>query len=156
MIVPAFTGLGAPHWDAGARGAILGLTRGSTRAHLARAALEALAFQNAELIECLRADSGLAVEELLADGGAAANDLLLELQADLACTRVKRPATVAATARGAALLAGLGAGLWSDPGAPAGLRDGLTEFRPRLAASERAARLSAWSEAVARVRSHRT
>lgn len=155
-LVPAFTGLGAPHWDAGARGAILGLTRGTTRAHLARAALEALALQNAELIECLRADSGLAVEELLADGGAAANDLLLELQADLAHTRVLRPASVAATARGAALLAGLGAGLWRDPGAPAGLRDGLTEFRPRLAARERAARLAAWSDAVARVRSHRT
>ena len=155
-IVPAFTGLGAPHWDAGARGAILGLTRGSTRAHLARAALEALAFQNAELIECLRADSGLSVAELLADGGAAANDLLLELQADLAATRVLRPASVAATARGAALLAGLGAGLWKDPGVPAGLRDGLTEFRPHLAGPERAARLAAWSDAVARVRSHRT
>jgi len=155
-IVPAFTGLGAPHWDAGARGAILGLTRGTTRAHLARAALEALALQNAELIECLRADSGLAVDELLADGGAAANDLLLELQADLAHTRVQRPATVAATARGAALLAGLGAGLWRDPGAPAGLRDGLREFRPRLAAPERAARLAAWREAVARIRSSRT
>jgi len=152
-VVPAFTGLGAPYWDAGARGAILGLTRGSSRAHLARAALEALAFQNAELIELLRAESGLPVEELLADGGAAANDLLLELQASFARVRVRRPANVAATARGAALLAGLGAGLWADPGVPAGLRDGLSEFAPALPEAERVARLSGWRAAVARVRS---
>lgn len=152
FVVPAFTGLGAPYWDADARGAILGLTRGSSRAHLARAALEALAFQNAELIEVLRADSGLVVDECLADGGAAENELLMQLQADLAGVRVRRPADLAATARGAAALAGLGIGLWSDPATPAALRDDLCEFRPALAPAERAQRLAGWRAAVARVR----
>jgi glycerol kinase len=153
FVVPAFTGLGAPHWDAGARGAILGLTRGSSRAHIARAALEAMAFQASELIELLRSESGLAVAECLADGGAAENDLLLQLQADLGGVRVRRPANLAATARGAAALAGLGAGLWSDPVTPAALRDGVTEFAPGLDAKERRERLRDWRRAVRRVRS---
>ena len=152
-IVPAFAGLGAPYWDADARGAILGLTRGSGRAHLARAALEAIALQNAELVEILREESGLAVEALQADGGAARNDLLLALQADLAGARVRRAHDVEATARGAALLAGLGAGLLSDPGAAAALGDPLEEFRPALPEPQRAGRLAAWRAAVARVRS---
>jgi glycerol kinase len=152
FVVPAFTGLGAPYWDAGARGAILGLTRGSSRGHLARAALEAMAFQNAELIELLRADSGLGVELLLADGGAAENDLLLQLQADLSGATVRRPANLAATARGAAALAGLGIGLWSDPGAPAALRDDLVDFFPALTRQDRKKRLTAWRSAVRRVR----
>jgi glycerol kinase len=152
FIVPAFTGLGAPYWDAEARGAILGLTRGSSRAHLARAALEAMAFQNSELIECLRADSGLAVTECLADGGAAENGLLLQLQADLSGARVRRPADLGATARGAAALAGLGAGLWKDPSTPAALHDGIVEFAPALEPRERERRLAAWKAAVRRVR----
>ncbi|MEQ1893262.1 MAG: FGGY-family carbohydrate kinase, partial [Planctomycetota bacterium] len=115
-------------------------------------ALEALACQNAELIELLRAESGLAVEEFLADGGAAANDLLLQLSADFARARVRRPASVAATARGAALLAGLGAGVWSDPEQPAGLRDGTREFLPTLDEPARSARLADWRAAVARAR----
>ncbi len=153
FVVPAFAGLGAPYWDAGARGAFLGLTRGSSRAHLARAALEALAFQNAELVELLRAESGLPVEALLADGGAAENDLLMQLQADLAGLRVRRPGNLAATARGAAALAGLGIGLWPDPGEPAGLRDGSVDFEPTLPKKMRAQRLAAWQGAVRRVRS---
>ena len=153
FVVPAFAGLGAPYWDAGARGAILGLTRGSSRAHVARAALESLAFQNAELIELLRAESGLAVDVLLADGGAAENDLLLQLQADLAGVCVRRPADLAATARGAAALAGLGVGLWSDPAQPAGLRDGSVDFQPGPPAKERKSRMAAWKRAVRRVRS---
>jgi glycerol kinase len=152
FVIPALAGLGAPHWDAAARGAILGLSRGSSRAHVARAALEALAFQNAELIECLRADSGLAVAECLADGGAAENGLLLQLQADLAVVRVLRPANLAATARGAAALAGLGSGLLGDPGQPAALRDDVREFRPALDAATRARRMDEWRRAVARVR----
>ncbi len=152
FVVPAFTGLGAPYWDAEARGAILGLTRGTTRAHLARAALEAIAFQNAELVECLRAESGLAIDSLLADGGAAANDLLLQIQADLAGLRVLRPANVAATARGAAALAGLGAGLWPDAGTAGAFRDGCASFEPELPEAERERRLGAWRRAVARVR----
>jgi glycerol kinase len=153
FVVPAFAGLGAPYWDAGARGAILGLTRGSSRAHLARAALEAMAFQNAELIEVLRAESGLAVAELAADGGAAENGLLMQLQADFAGACVRRPGNLAATARGAAMLAGLGIGLWRDPATPAGFRDGSADFAPALAEAERRARLAAWRRAVARVRS---
>jgi len=152
FVIPAFTGLGAPYWDAGARGAILGLTRGSSRGHLARAALEALAFQNTELIELLRKESGLRVKTLLADGGAAENDLLMELQADLAGLEVLRPADLGATARGAAGLAGLGIGLWTDPGQPAALRDDRSRFAPGLAAAERQSRLRAWRAAVKRVR----
>jgi glycerol kinase len=152
FVVPAFTGLGAPYWDAGARGAILGLTRGSSRAHLARAALEAMAFQNCELIELLRAESGLPVELVLADGGAAENDLLLQLQADLSGATVRRPSNLAATARGAAALAGLGVGLWTDPGTPAALRDDRVDFTPALTKKERQRRLTAWKRAVRRVR----
>jgi glycerol kinase len=153
FIVPAFTGLGAPYWDAGARAAILGLTRGSSRAHLARAALEAMAFQNCELIGLLREESALAIGECLVDGGAAENDLLLELQADLAGLCVRRPASTAATARGAALLAGLGAGVLTDPGAVRGLADDAVEFAPRLKAAHRNQRLREWKRAVRRVRS---
>jgi len=147
-IVPAFTGLGAPHWAPDARGAILGLTRGTTRAHLARAALEAIAWQCTELVELLRVESGLECSALRVDGGAAANDLLLQLQADAAQARVVRAAELEATARGAAALAGLGSGLW--PAVPAA-RAGSASFEPQLAPDERAARLAAWRAAVRRV-----
>ena len=153
FLVPAFAGLGAPYWDADARGAILGLTRGTTRAHVARAALEAIAFQNAELVEILRRESGLALDSLLADGGAAQNDFLLQLQADLSGLRVVRPPSVEATARGAAALAGLGSGLWSDPGRAVGFDQASSSFEATLEDEERAARLAAWRQAVARVRS---
>ena len=152
-IVPAFAGLGAPYWDAGARGAILGLTRGAGRAHIARAALEAIALQNAELVELLRGESGLSVDVLLADGGAAATDLLMQLSADLSGALVRRGATVEATARGAAALAGLGAGLLSDPRDAGAFADPSSEFRPNLAEHHRAARQAEWRAAVARVRS---
>jgi glycerol kinase len=151
FIVPAFTGLGAPYWDADARGALLGLTRGTTRAHLARAALEAIAFQNAELVELLRAESGHPVEGFLADGGASRNALLLELQADLSGARVLRSADVEATARGAALAAGLAAGLYLDPGAPRAMARERQVFRPSLDEPSRRERLAAWRAAVRRV-----
>ena len=150
FFVPAFTGLGAPYWDAEARGALLGLTRGTTRAHVARAALEGMALQNVELIELLRKESGLPLETLLADGGAAANDLLMQLQADLAGVTVLRPPSVEATARGAALLAGLGIGLWDDPSRPQGLRGEPERFLCRMDPQERTQRLGAWRGAVAR------
>jgi glycerol kinase len=152
VLVPAFVGLGAPYWDPDARGALLGLTRGSGRAHVARAALEAIAFQIAELIELLREETPFPIEALRADGGAARNDLLMQMQADQAGLRVLRPADVEATARGAAALAGLASGLWSDPEAPEVLREGLREFEPRMDAGERARRLAEWRAAVARVR----
>lgn len=148
-IVPAFTGLGAPYWDAEARGAILGLTRGAGRGHLARAALEAIAFQNAELLELLRSESGLPVDSLLADGGASANALLMQLQADLGGCQVRVPADVEATARGAAALAGVSVGLFSEPPAPAGE---VAAYAPALEAAQRAERMGAWRAAVSRVR----
>ncbi len=150
--VPAFAGLGAPYWDAEARGALLGLTRGTNRAHIARAALEGIAFQNAELIELLREESGLAIEAMQVDGGATRNELLLALQADLAGVRVLRGADVEATARGAAALAGLGAGVWEDPSQAAALSADTREFVPTLPDTERTERLAAWRQAVARVR----
>jgi glycerol kinase len=113
--VPAFAGLGAPHWDAYARGMIVGLTRGTTKGHVARAALESVAFQVADLLDAVVADSGAAVDELRVDGGAAKNDLLMQLQADLLSVPVARPATTETTALGAAYLAGLGVGVWKDP-----------------------------------------
>jgi glycerol kinase len=156
FLVPAFAGLGAPYWDAGARAAILGLTRGTSRAHIVRAGLEAIAFQCAEVIACLRADTGLALAELRVDGGASRNDFLMQAQADLAGVEVLRPKEVESTARGAAALAGLGAGLVRDPGRAAGAAGGrLDRFRPALGSAERERRLAAWREAVERVREPR-
>jgi len=153
FLVPAFAGLGAPHWDPEARGALLGLTRGTGRGHIARAALEGIAFQCTELIEALRQDTGLAVDELLVDGGAAANDLLMQLQADLAGVRVRRPEDLESTARGAAALAAVGAGVIMDPAEALGMQAGVREFLPGLDALERERRLAEWAAAVARVRS---
>lgn len=114
ICVPAFTGLGAPHWDAYARGAIVGLTRGTNRAHLCRAILESIALQSQDLITAMQRDSGIALSQLRVDGGAAASDPLLQVQADLSATDVVRPADLETTAIGAAHLAGLGVGFWSD------------------------------------------
>jgi len=114
VMVPAFTGLGAPHWDPYARGAIFGLTRGSTHAHLARAALESIAFQVADLIEAMEKDAGVRLSQLRVDGGATANNLLMQFQADILNTETLRPAVQETTALGAAYLAGLAVGFWSD------------------------------------------
>jgi glycerol kinase len=152
FLVPAFAGLGAPYWDPDARAALLGLTRGTTRAHIARAALEAIAFQCAEVVELLRADVDMPVRELLVDGGAAANDLLMQLQADLAGLVVVRPPDVESTARGAAALAGVAAGLWDDPGDAAAFAVEPERFQPVLDERARVARLADWRAAVARVR----
>jgi len=113
-VVPAFTGLGAPHWDQYARGTIVGLTRGSTKAHIARAALESIAFQTADVIHAMEKDSGIRLTELRVDGGAAANNLLLQIQADLLGVTVIRPTILETTALGAAYLAGLAVGFWKD------------------------------------------
>ena len=113
-VVPALTGLGAPHWDAAARGTILGLTRGATAAHIARATLEAIAFQTRDVTDAMAADSGIPLRSLRVDGGAARNDLLMQLQADILGVPVIRPKNVETTAVGAAFLAGLGCGLWPD------------------------------------------
>jgi glycerol kinase len=114
--VPAFTGLGAPHWDPDARGAILGLTRGTTRAHLVRAALEAIAFEVRDVVDVMTSDAGVELPELSVDGGAAANDLLCQVQADQLQVPVRRPQVAETTALGAAFLAGLATGVWSSTG----------------------------------------
>ncbi len=151
-LVPAFAGLGAPQWDAAARGAILGLTRGSTRAHIARAAVESIAFQTADLIDAMRRDSGHPLGELRVDGGAARNDLLLQFQADLLGVPVLRPANTETTAFGAAALAGLGAGFWQDESELAALWSLEKRFEPRMSRDSAAARRARWTQAVERSR----
>ena len=114
LLVPAFVGLGAPYWDAYARGTIVGLTRGTAKAHIARAALEAVAFQSAELLEAMQKDSGVTLTELRVDGGASANDLMMQFQADILGVPVVRPRITETTALGAAYLAGLAVGYWKS------------------------------------------
>jgi glycerol kinase len=152
-VVPAFTGLGAPYWDPDARGSISGLTRGTTRAHIARAALESIAFQSAELLEAMQKDSQQQLSELRVDGGAAANDLLMQFQADLLGVPVVRPRVLETTALGAAYLAGLTVDLWKSRDELASHWKAERRFEPRMADSERQARMSRWREAVTRARS---
>ncbi len=151
-LVPAFTGLGAPYWDPNARGTIVGLTRGSTKAHLARAALESIAFQSAELLEAMQKDSGQGLMELRVDGGAAANDLLMQFQADLLGVPVVRPKVLETTALGAAYLAGLTVDLWKSRDELATHWKAERRFEPRMSPSEREQRMSRWREAVGRSR----
>ncbi|MCA0309937.1 MAG: glycerol kinase GlpK [Proteobacteria bacterium] len=151
-LVPAFAGLGAPDWDGRARGTLVGLTRGSTRAHIARAALEAIALQSADIFGAMSRDSGIALTELRVDGGASRNDLLMQLQADLAGVPVVRPQVTETTALGAAYLAGLATGVWSGGDEITAQWAVDRRFEPRLAESERRARIARWREAVARSR----
>jgi glycerol kinase len=152
VFVPAFTGLGAPYWDADARGAILGLTRGTGAAHIARAAIESIAFQSAELLQAMQADAGVPLTELRVDGGATSNDVLMQFQADLLGVPVLRPAITECTAIGAALLAGLGTGVWPDAAALDAHWKLDRRFEPRMARDEAGARIDRWRRAVARVR----
>jgi glycerol kinase len=152
-LVPAFAGLGAPQWDAAARGIIIGLTRGSTRAHVARAAVESIAFQTADLIEAMQQDCGKPLSELRVDGGAARNDLLMQFQADLLGVPVLRPVNTETTALGAAAFAGLGAGLWQSHEELASLWQLERRFEPKLPREEAAARRGRWLQAVERSRS---
>jgi len=146
--VPAFVGLGAPHWDMYARGTVVGLTRGTTRAHLARAALESIAFQSRDVLEAMAADAGISIEGLRVDGGAVANDFLCQFQADLLNVAVLRPRIIETTALGAAYLAGLGAGVWRSAD-EVGKRWALERrFEPRLDESTRATRYDGWRRAV--------
>ena len=150
--VPAFTGLGAPHWDPYARGALIGLTRGTTAAHIARAAVEAMAFQTRDVVEVMAADSGVAAEELRVDGGAAAMDLLCQFQADLLGVPVLRPRVAETTALGAGFLAGLGAGVWSSTDELADVWQLDRRFDPVLSAEERDIRQARWRQALERSR----
>jgi glycerol kinase len=147
--VPAFVGLGAPHWDSYARGSIFGLTRGTTSGHLARAALESIAYQVADLLDAMRLDSGDPVKELRVDGGAAANDSLLQFQSDILGVPVVRPAVTETTALGAAYLAGLAIGFWkTDLEAVAAAGD--SRFEPHMPASQARQLRNRWNEAIAR------
>jgi len=151
-LVPAFAGLGAPQWDPAARGAIVGLTRGSSRAHIARAALESIAFQTADLIEAMQQDAGQPLRELRVDGGAARNDLLLQFQADLLGVPVLRPVNTETTAFGAAALAGLGVGFWKSQSELTALWSLDKRFEPRMSRAEATQRLARWHQAVERSR----
>jgi glycerol kinase len=151
-LVPAFAGLGAPHWDAYARGAIFGLTRGATGAHLARAALEAIAFQSAEVLRAMEADAGLKLTELRVDGGAAANDLLMQIQADILGVEVVRPKVLETTALGAAYLAGLAVGYWRDEGDITANWQVARRFEPAMSRAQAATLTAGWEKAVARAK----
>jgi len=148
--VPAMTGLGAPHWDPHARGTVLGITRGTTAAHLARAALEGIALQVADVVDAMAHDSGVPLTELRVDGGAASNDLLMQLQADLLGVTVVRPEVTETTALGAAYLAGLAVGVWPDEVAIGELWREDRRFEPRLASEERRELRGRWRAALKR------
>jgi glycerol kinase len=149
-VVPAFVGLGAPHWDPHARGAILGLTRGANRAHIVRATLEAIAFQTRDVIEAVEQASGVQLSELRVDGGAAANDLLLQIQANILGRDVVRPAVLETTALGAAYLAGLATGYWNDPAdVSRNWREGR-RFTPQMDPEHRDEMYAGWLRAVNR------
>lgn len=150
VMVPAFAGLGAPRWDQGARGALLGMTRGTTRAHIARAALEGIALQVVDVLEAMQADSGLPLKELRVDGGASANNMLMQLQADLLGVRVVRPRNTEATALGAAYLAGLSVGYWEAPEAIAQQWQAERAFEPQMPDAQRDAMRARWDQALGR------
>jgi glycerol kinase len=150
VFVPAFTGLGTPHWDPGARGTMVGLTRGTTRAHIARAALESIAWQSAEVLGAMQRDCGEPLAELRVDGGAARNDLLMQFQADVIGVPVVRPEITETTALGAAYLAGLAVGFWSGEDELAARWRAQRRFEPQMPADERRQRLAHWQRAVQR------
>jgi len=150
MLVPAFSGLGAPHWDQYARGALVGMTRGTRRAHIARAALDGIALQAMEVLEAMQSDSGLRIAELRVDGGASANNLLMQMQADVLGVNVIRPQNLEATAMGAAYLAGLAVGYWPDRAAIARQWQVGRTFRPQISPQQRDQKRALWHKALQR------
>ena len=160
FVVPAFTGLGAPYWDPDARGAILGLTRGSTREQIIRATLESIAYQSADVVRAMLTDAGMTLEKLHVDGGAAANNFLMQFQADILGIDVERPAQIESTGLGAAYLAGLTIGVWNNVEE---LEEHRSEkdkptsnarvFSPQINTDQRDERLAQWKKAVQRVMS---
>ncbi|GIL12348.1 MAG: glycerol kinase 2 [Chloroflexota bacterium] len=151
-VVPAFVGLGAPYWDSYARGTIVGLTRGSGRAHIVRAALESIAYQTRDVLEAMRADSGLTLQTLRVDGGATGNDFLLQFQADILGVPVQRPAVTETTALGAAYLAGLATGFWSSLDEIARQWAIEKTFEPQMPADRRDSLYAGWKRAVERAK----
>ena len=150
VFVPALAGLGAPYWDSGARGTITGLSRGSTAAHIARATMEAIAFQSRDVLDAMQADSGITLEELRVDGGAAANDLLMQIQADVLGVPVVRPRNVETTVLGAAYLSGIAVGVWNDREDVRATWEVDRRFEPGWSEDERASRYAGWKDAVGR------
>jgi len=151
-VVPAFVGLGAPYWDEAARGTIVGLTRGSTRAHITRATLESIAYQTRDVMSAMAQDSGISPSVLRVDGGACENDFLMQFQADILGIAVERPAVLEATAMGAAALAGLGIGFWRDRSELDAKRGPVTLFEPILSEDRRESLYAGWLRAVERSR----
>ncbi len=152
MLVPAFVGLGAPYWDSYARGTMVGITRGTTKAHIARAALESVAYQSAELLEAMQKDAGAPLKELRVDGGASNNDLMMQFQADILGVPVVRPKVTETTALGAAYLAGLAVGYWQSTDEIAGQWQEGKRFEPQMEAGERERLMTRWKKAVSRAR----
>lgn len=150
MVVPAFAGLGAPYWNPNARGAVLGLTRGSTDAHVALGTLRSLAYRSNEILGCMTADSGIPIERMRVDGGACASDLLMQFQADLLGVPVERPVVTESTAAGAAYMAGLATGVWKDLAELESHREIDRVFEPSMEASERSKLMHWWKKAVER------
>ena len=147
-VVPAFTGLGAPHWDQYARGTIVGITRGVNKYHIIRATLESLAYQVNDVLQAMRADSGIKLETLKVDGGACANNLLMQMQADISNAPVNRPLCVETTAMGAAYLAGLAVGYWSSK-EDVIKNSGIDRvFEPEISEEERTRKVNGWNKAV--------
>ena len=151
-LVPAFTGLGAPYWDPYARGTIVGISRGTTKAHIARAALESIAFQTAELLDCMQKDADKAVETLKVDGGASANNTLMQFQADILQARIERPAILETTALGAAYLAGLAVNFWENIEELVSKHSVDRYFEPEMPPGVAGELLERWREAVKRSR----
>jgi len=151
-LVPAFAGLGAPHWDQYARGAIVGLTRGATAAHIARAALESIAFQSADLLDSMQADAGVRLAELRVDGGAARNDFMMQFQADLIGAPVVRPQITETTALGAAYHAGLACGFWKSGDEIAKQWRTDRRFEPSMPPDRVRALRARWTEALQRAK----
>ena len=151
-IVPAFVGLGAPHWDAKARGIVCGITRGTGRAHFVRAALESIAYQVVDVMHAMESDAGCDIAKLAVDGGACANDFLMQFQADVLGCEVERPAVTETTALGAAYLAGLTAGVWKDLGQIASSRKTDRVFRPEMSVKRRKELLLGWAQSIGRAR----
>lgn len=149
-LVPAFVGLGAPHWDSQCRGLLCGITRGTTRAHIVRAALESIALQTFDVVHAMEQDMRTSIARLCVDGGASANGFLMQFQADMLGAEVCRPAVMETTALGAAYLAGLCSGFYKDIAALRSRRDGMAVFRPKMDDASRAEKLLAWEEALAR------
>lgn len=151
IFVPAFTGLGAPHWDQDARGMIYGITRGTTRAHITRAALESIAYQSYDVIKAMQQDAGFAIENLRVDGGAAANNFLMQMQADVLQTNVQRPVILESTSLGAAYFAGLAIGFWKDVAEIESQWQVEETFEPVKSSHDVEKGIAAWHDAVARV-----